>query len=617
MKKNIIGICVCAAALNITMLAQQQSGPISDTVARYGSHIITGQDFLERFELMPWLQKDNKARIEYTKQEFLQSLVAEKVLALEAQRLGLGEDTASGELQYSLRRMFTRDEVYKRDVLRNIHVTNEEVRDGLRKYPWELRMIVYGLVSKKEGDLLIKKMALSRNKAKTFEAFRDSLYTPLDTLTVNFGDTEPLIENAAYALVPGALSRPIFADRSRWLMVKVIDKYANPKYEKQSLPDQAFSVRTIVSKRHEDSLAARVFTSLLSPQRAEADPDIFAALADSILFVMKSDSVNHVAKNLFTFTGPDCDRLERTFGPMCAKKFVMMPSGDLTLGMVINGLKYNQIVFPSLKLSVVQAIVNNNIKTVIQNELLAREGVKRNYQQSENVRHDLAVWMDNRRSRLLMQAVTDTVSVGEEAIEAYYNNNAAAFGAAVELKLQEILVDSVATALELRKRITAGENFAALASRYSTRKKWASHGGVSDYFFTTQYPELGGYAESADSGKVIGPLKISGGLTIFKVLDRRIHDDSVRQKFAAVKLKIRTMLLEQKKKKTLDAYIGGLANKYTVSINTERLRNIRTTTSSMFTWRTIGFGGRIMAVPMVSLQSDWVREVRPAKILNQ
>jgi parvulin-like peptidyl-prolyl isomerase len=498
-----------------------------------------------------------------------------------------------------------------------INVTAAEVRDGLRKYPWELRLVIYGLVSKKEGDLLLKKLALSRNKTKTFEQFRDSLYTPLDTLTVNFGDLELPVENAAFALKVGTLSRPIQTQASQWILLRVIDKETNPQYAKQSIPDQLEAVRKTVSRRQEDSLAARTFTTLLSPQRAEADPKVFKELADSVLFVMQSDSANHYAKKLFHITSEDCDRLERNFGVKGGVKFVMMESGDLTLAMVINGLKYNQVVFPSLKPSTVQAILNNNIKTVIQNELLAREGVKRNYQQSDNVRHDLAVWMDNRRGKLLLNSITDTVTVSDDAILSYYDNNAAAFGATVEVKVQEVLVDSSKFAIELRKRIDAGENFGSLASKYSKRKAWASHDGVSEYFYTTKYPELGGYAASADSGKVIGPLRIPEGVTIFKVLDRRIHDDSIRANFTAVKLNIRRKLLEEKKKQTLNTYIGRLANKYNVSMDNAKLKRLETTTTSMVTWRTIGFGGRIIAVPMVSLQSDWVREMQPPKHINQ
>jgi len=618
MKKYFFIAAVLTAVLSVHTDAQMKTESLpADTLARYGSNVVTVQDFLERFELMPWPLKDNKSRIEYTKQEFLRSLVAEKVLALEARRLGLGEDSATQSMQYSLQRMFTRDEVYKREVLAKIRVTDAELRDGLRKYAWDLRIVVYGLVSKKEGDLLLKKMAASRNKTRTFASFRDSLYTPLDTLTVSFGSAERSVEDAAYALAPGALSQPLRAGASGWMMMQVIDKFTNAKYAKQSLQDQFSSVRTIVSRRQEDSLAARAFASLLSPQRAEADPDIFTELADSVYAVMKTDSANHFVKNLFQFTSDDCERLERNFGAKCSAKFISIESGGLTLGQVLNGLKYNQVVFPSLTLPIVQAILNNNIKTVIQHELLAREGVKRNYQQSENVRHDVSVWMDNRKGKLLIKAVTDTVDVADAEVEDFYARNAAAFGARVEVKLREILVDSADAARDLRRRIDAGEDFASLAAAHSKRAAWAAQGGVSEYFTTTKYPALGGYAAAADSGIVAGPYRIPEGWTIFTVLDRRIHDDSIRHTFAAVKLNIRRKLLDEKRKRTLNTFIGGLATKYNVSMDAERLRNTVTTTTSMVTWRTLGFGGRIMAVPMVSLQSDWVREQQPSKIINQ
>lgn len=526
MKKYLILAVLLVAAVHCRSVAQTKTESLpTDTLARYGPNVITAQDFLERFELMPWPLKDNKSRIEYTKQEFLRSLVAEKVLALEAQRLGYGTDSATLAMQYSLQRLFTRDEVYKREVQAKIRVTEPELREGLKRYAFDLRVVVYGLVSKKEGDLLLKKMAASKNKQKTFEMFRDSLYSPIDTLTVSLGSAERHIEDAAYALKPGVLSQPMQIGTSGWMMLQVIDKYTNPKYEKQSLQDQFSSVRTLVSRRHEDSLATRTFADFLSPQRAEANVEIFSELADSVLNVMKNDSANHYQKNLFQFTSEDCERLERNFGERCAVKFVMMDSGDLTLGDVINGLKYNQVVFPSLKPSIVQAILNNNIKTVIQNELLAREGMKRNYQQAENVRHDVGVWMDNRKGKLLLKAVSDTVTVADTEVAAYYEK--------------------------------------------------------------------------------------------VKAEERSIREDSVKYSYAAMKLNIARKLLEEKRKRTLNAYIGGLATKYRVSMDNTKLQQTKTTTTSMVTWRTIGFGGRIIAVPMMSLQSDWVREMQPTKIINQ
>ncbi|HLP16555.1 MAG TPA: hypothetical protein VK470_09880, partial [Bacteroidota bacterium] len=218
---------------------------------------------------------------------------------------------------------------------------------------------------------------------------------------------------------------------------------------------------------------------------------------------IKSDSANHVKKNFFQIDVADLERLEEEIGPRLAQKMIATETGDLSLGAVINGLKYTTIVFPSLKPRTVFTIVNNNIKTVVQNELVAREGMKRNYQQSENVRHDVNVWMDSRRSRLLMKAVTDTVAVGDDEID------------------------------------------------------------------------------------------------------------------AAVKLNIRRKLLDERKQQTLNNYLGALGRKYNVTMDTAKLRSVSTTTTSMVTWRTIGFGGRILAVPMVVPQTQWIRGMLPEKTINQ
>ncbi|HLP17530.1 MAG TPA: hypothetical protein VK470_14800, partial [Bacteroidota bacterium] len=293
-------VVVSIAVWTLPLFAQKQVQALpTDTLARYGPHVITAADFLERFELMPYPLKDNRARIELTKQEFLQSLVAEKMLALEAQRLGFGQDTVSQEMQYSLQRLFTRDEVYKRDVTAHIRVTPEEMREGMGRYPWELRLIVYRRVSTKEGDILLKKQAISKNKEKTFETSRDMVFAPLDTMTVDFGELEPAAETIAFGLKIGECSSPFLWGRNDWRMVKLVDKYANPTYAKQSVPDQIAEVKKIVSRRQEDSLAARVFISFLGPQRAEADPALVRELADSLLHIIKSDSTNHVKKSFF------------------------------------------------------------------------------------------------------------------------------------------------------------------------------------------------------------------------------------------------------------------------------------------------------------------------------
>lgn len=589
-----------------------------DTLATIGAQVITGKDFLERFELMPWPKKDFKSRLEFTKLEFLYSLVAEKLMAMEATAQGIGFDSASLEMQYSLERMFVRDELYRSEVKPKIVVTAEEINSGMRKFAYELEVEVLGILSKSEGELLYKKFKQSKNKRKTLVFFNDSLYVPLDTIQVSFGSVDPALEEAAYAIDKDSLSKPVESKVFGWVMLRLLKKYTNPQYARLSGPDQIHKVKNIISDRKEDSLAVKTFTSVTVPQRAEANPEIFFKLADEMFSILKSDSNSFQTKNVFYFPATYFDTLEQRLKNDIAKPFITVSdSVPMTLQQVLIGLKNNYVVFPHVKIEYIRWVLNNNIKTVIQNELLAREGLRKNLQQSENVRHDLSVWMDNRKSRLLLQKIIDTVRVSKEEIEEEYHKDPGLYGATVLVSLREILVDSMKLAKELKERISKGDNFEKLARQFSKRKEWAKNGGVSGFVNVKQLGELGIFVSTAAVGELNGPWKIKEGLTIFTVLDRKVIDDSLKANFPNVERQIESKLLVKKRQTTLDRYIGTLAKKYGVTMNETNLKNTPATTHSMFTWRHIGFGGRIMAVPTVFRQFDWVYEWMKQENLNQ
>ncbi len=589
---------------------------VRDTIAIVGKTPITGSDFLERYELMPWRQKENKARQEYTKLEFLYSLVAEDLLALEAADEGLGHDSVTQRFAYGSERLFVRDELYKRQVRAKVTVPGDELREGLSRYAWELKVAVLGILSKEEGDLLYRKVTASPKPDSTLAAFQDSLFTPMDTVVVDFGTYDKKFEDAVYGIGRAGISKPVQSDSYGWVVLRLVDKTTNPKWMEQSIPDRAAAVTEIVKGRVEDQVARKYFTSVLHPQRAEADPRFFALLADTVYTYLTSDTAAHRMKDLFYLPPADLDRLRDSFRDSLQSVFIRTASGPMTLGQILIGLSVNEIVFPNLRRGVVEAILNNNIKTVVQNELLAREALRKNLQQSENVRHDMSVWMNSRLSHLLEQRVVDTVTVSDAELLGYYRENPGAFDPDMEVKVQEILTDSIEQALDLRSQILKGGDMAALARRYSKRKEWAPSGGVSGFFRIRDHGDLGFYASTADSGALVGPLRLQEGYSLFRVLERRTVKDSGYVSFDSARQVIRAKLLAEKRSQAMDHLVATLAKKYGVTLFEAKLRLIPVSTTNMFTWRTIGFGGRIVAVPPVAPEAGWVREWRQGTMIN-
>lgn len=589
-----------------------------DTLAAIGTQIITAKDYLERFELMPWPHKDKKQRIEFTKREFLYSMVAEKLLAMEASAKNIGVDSVTLKTQQNLERIFVRDELYKREVLPNLSIAANETKLGLSRFPYEIEAEVLGILSKQEGDILYKKITQSKNKTDALKFFFDSLYIPIDTIIVSFGFPDKVIEDAVFSIGKDTLSKPIETQSHGWVMFRLLKKYSHLQNSRLSHPDRVAKVNNIIKQRKEDSLATKAFAAITAPQRAEAKPDLFFSLADSIMAILKSDSVNYFAKNIYQFPASALNILQVKFADRLTEDFIIIESGNMTLGDVLTGLSNNNVVFPSpLNIDHLRIVLNNNIKTVIQNELLSREGMKKNLQQSENVRHDVSTWMDNRKSWLLTRAILDTIRVSEAEIEGEYQKNPRSYGATVMVRIKEILVDSIPLAKNLRERINNGEEFSELAKKYSKRKDWNTNGGESPWIDVGMWGELGLFAASANIGDINGPWKIKEGLTIFKVIERKIIDDSLRANFTESRRIIEQKVLNEKSQQTLDKFIGTLAKKYNVTINEASLRNVNTTSTNMFTWRHIGFGGRIVAVPQMMRQTEWVYEWLKQEQLNQ
>ncbi len=608
-----IGIQLCASQFGY----QNRELP-TDTVATIGKQVITAKDFLERFELMPWPKKELHSRMELTKKEFLYSLVAEKLLAMEASNQNIGTDSTSISMQYNLERLFVRDELYKREVFPKISISQNEIQKGLTRFAFEIQVEILGVLSQDDGEQLYKKVVRSKEKNRTLHSLKDILYVPIDTLQVNFGQFDLALENAVYTMSKDSVSKPFQSPSYGWVVVHFLKGYTNEQYAKLSVPDQFQAVQKIIRSRKEDTLAAKAFASVTGSQKAEANPEIFMAVTDSIAHILRADSNAYKTKNGYNVSVSVFIELGRKLSDRLNDNFISIANTEpMTLGQVLIGLQDDPLMFPNLSTDAVQRVLNYHLKTVIQNELLSREGFKRNLNQTENVRHDIATWMDNRKESLLAHRIADTVSVADNDIDQEYRKAPLLYGATVMVKLREILVDSISLGTKLRARLTKGEDFSTLAKQFSKRKEWAKNGGESDFINVAQWGELGMFAASSKIGELEGPWKVKEGFTLFQVSERKIIDDSLRANFSETKRQIEQKVLQEKKQQVLNKYLGTLAKKYGVTLNEENLRRTQTTTTSMFTWRQIGFGGRIVAVPPVIRQAEWVGEWLKHENLNQ
>jgi peptidyl-prolyl cis-trans isomerase SurA len=126
--------------------------------------------------------------------------------------------------------------------------------------------------------------------------------------------------------------------------------------------------------------------------------------------------------------------------------------------------------------------------------------------------------------------------------------------------------DTRALALSLRKRILAGENFAALAEEYSDEKETAVKGGdIGLVDVTTIPPEIKDAVAPLLIGEVTEPIEDDDGYHLFQVNDRTESRDYT---FSEIKDQLREMLSEEKMKEGYDKWVAGIKKKAYIEIRT-------------------------------------------------
>jgi hypothetical protein len=584
----------------------------TDTLAEAGGKVITARDLIERLELMPWPGKDRRDLIDSVKIRALQSLVAEQLLALESSTQNILGDSAWVMRTRALERLMVRDQLYRHHVLPKAVVNDADLKEGLKRFRSSMRLMT--LVARSEADA--RKIYLTISRGPIDSAMRripSTVPFRQDTITINFGDTEKGVEDAAYRLQVGQAGQPLLIRRLGWTVLVLLDKFNNPQFSNKSVADRLESVRSIAKQQKELDESVRYQARLLSPRKAEANPEVFELLASTALGILRGDSVRIHHQGGYTLADI-LDSLIGVLKPHLGRTFVSMDDRSMTLWDVLESYRYLLFTFPTLRDQDFRDRLNGSVKEVVATEYLARQGYRENLQNSVQVRHDVATWVDFWRARIKERQLKDSVdAVDDEDIVNYCIAEAPGLGRKFEVNVREILTDSLQKSARLLQQILEGADMADLARQQSKRPGWAVRGGESLWFNVSAFPQIGFRALAADSGQLVGPIQLKTGFSIFRVLGKRRVEGGAPLSFDSLKTEVRTGAERAKLRSVINGRIASYARKYGAKIYYGRLKNVAISPQNMFTRRMIGFGGIMTAVPSLVPQWEWIKEAEDLK----
>ena len=148
-----------------------------------------------------------------------------------------------------------------------------------------------------------------------------------------------------------------------------------------------------------------------------------------------------------------------------------------------------------------------------------------------------------------------------------------------------------------------------LATTYNQREWTKLSNGEWGFFNPTIAGEIGRRATGMDIGQIYGPIKVKEGYSIFKLIDKKNQigiQNTILDK-DSLKL-IRIKLALSKMDNLINDKTISLAKKYKISLDEQLLKKIETSEINTFTYRFIGFGGKIAAFPITIPMYDWYKQ---------
>ncbi|MEW6703051.1 MAG: peptidylprolyl isomerase, partial [Bacteroidota bacterium] len=355
-----------------------------------------------------------------------------------------------------------------------------------------------------------------------------------------------------------------------------------------------------------------------------ADRMLFDKLSAAIFNYLKNNQQNFGKTNRIRLNEREFSEIKKFFSIQeLNAMFVKFQKSPVSLNQFIDNMAMEdfstEITPAEIEMrsgTAVKSLLNTYVKNFIQNELLAREALKRRYDKLPEVEEQLKMWKEYYLSHGMMKKIfKDQPISDEEALQFFIKANKVVQHPD-EVKIAEILTDNLETVQFILEELDKGADFMQLAAKYTMRDSLKARSGEFNFFSVSKNGELGKTASQMKVGEVYGPIKIPEGFSIIKLLDKREGKKIKLDSFEEAKDDIKNILRTEKMYKKLHETTAKLAADFGIQINETVLKSLKVSSANMLVMRRFGFGGQMMAFPYAPNFSSWFKVYERIKKSN-
>jgi len=599
-------ILILFLLLTSSLFAQNADDKV---LAKVGEKKITLREFKERYELTPQVGRHNKNREEYLKEELLYSMIAEKLWALESEKLNLDTTEIMRYTFAALQKMYWRDALYTEEVKNKVVITPDEYTVARQRSAWNLNTKYLFAETKREIDSLYK-ILLNGFPFDTLLTYRPENNLQKEPYIVYFGRMEKFVEDTLYNMKPGAYSPPLKSPEG-WYIFKVVSIEQNLITNEKQAKELEKNIKRVIEARATNKAFDNFVNPFFKDMNVIADGEVFWSFSNKIIEKIKNRKIKSNIKD-----GENVGLTDEDFNSILKEipadtlnmVFIKFDKNPISLREFLHDFFFEGFYSVSMNDNILRAKLNSRVKLFIEKEFLAREAVARNLNNSEEVKHFLNMWRDNYLSSLFRNTLLKDAKVTDDEVLAKYNEQNKSNLPTMQVNIVEVLTDSLDVVEKILSELDKGADLGNLARKHTKRSWTKEKNGEFGFFPTNAYGEIGRIAGEMEVGDIYGPLKTDDGYSIFKLIGKKEATDNLAKPFEEIQGELKKQLkIEKLSEKMIDKTVE-LANKYGVSVDEQLLKSVQASNLSMVVYRYMGFGGRILAVPYSAPFTNWVQK---------
>ncbi|MDR3628663.1 MAG: peptidylprolyl isomerase [Ignavibacteriaceae bacterium] len=574
-------------------------------IGKAGNEKISEREFKIRYELVPHLSRDQFSE-DSSKQDLANSIIAEKLLAIEANRLGFDTTEYYKYSAQQIKDLLVRDALYNKVISAQVNISQQDIQKAIDRKSKSLEVKI---ISAQDSSIIYDyyKKIQSGVSFDSIEKYSDELEYDSNkaVVKITFGQMQDdFVEDTLYSLKIGNYTSPVKTNGG-WFIFKLIGiKSIVPMNAKD--PDYDKTILNVIRMRKSRIVGLKYLGKFYKNKKAVVDSTLFIELTNKVSEILTQKKANHDYGNhgLLYLDEQNLIKLMDDFGPVVLKKdIVHIPKTSLPLKEYLFSLIAYPFTIKDPSLNTTAYSLMENLNKYIQYKFLAEEGLKQGLQNAPEVKEDINIWKEDYLAKMLKNTFKDSVSVTDEEIKNEYLNSSET----EKVNIIEILNDDLEVIETVFKELQAGKDFRELAKTYSQRTWTKANGGEFGYFPVSSFGKIGKIASRMKMNEIYGPVKTDSGYSVIKLIGRKSTATKSDEDFDSVKTQIKYSLLGKEFDEKFYKYIARLAEKYQFSIDEKALKNVKVTSIPMFAYRYIGFGGRIAAVPYLGPWYEWIK----------